>query len=306
MSWLRTRLAGPPPDAALIDASAIQARRAALILAVGVILGACVALVGGIVGALIDSGPRSVGALLYGPILILLPVVAYAIAIALLRSAIARLNSADREQREQLIRARRSLASARTAVMIGLIPNGFLALFGGLAFIGPADTFDSGAALSALAAIGAEWVILPAAIVAMVWIGSSRRLTPALVSADGNWWWDGRSWQPVPSGRALPVQQTVQVVSAGVQADAGTPRQAVVAYSQPLNPLAVVSGVAAILSWLVCPIVAAIAAVVTGHIALVKIRRNREGGRGWALTGVILGYLNLALFVGLGAWAVLS
>jgi len=45
------------------------------------------------------------------------------------------------------------------------------------------------------------------------------------------------------------------------------------------------------------PLVGAIVAVVTGHMARRDIRRTGEGGSGLAVAGLILGYVHLALFV---------
>jgi hypothetical protein len=40
--------------------------------------------------------------------------------------------------------------------------------------------------------------------------------------------------------------------------------------------------------------VASLAAIITGHIALSQIKRTQQGGRGMAITGIVLGYLGLA------------
>lgn len=56
------------------------------------------------------------------------------------------------------------------------------------------------------------------------------------------------------------------------------------------------SGIAGILSWFLCPFVGAVAAIITGFIALGDIRRTGRPGRGWALAGVILGFLHLAVY----------
>jgi len=61
---------------------------------------------------------------------------------------------------------------------------------------------------------------------------------------------------------------------------------------------AVVSLVCGILCWVALPFVAAIVAVVCGHIARGEIRRAAPGsidGDGMAVAGLILGYLHLAL-----------
>lgn len=61
------------------------------------------------------------------------------------------------------------------------------------------------------------------------------------------------------------------------------------------NSAAVVSLASGIASWVVLPFLAAIVAVVTGHMARAAIRRSGEDGDGLALAGLILGYANLAL-----------
>ncbi|MGD0447506.1 MAG: DUF4190 domain-containing protein [Candidatus Dormibacteria bacterium] len=40
-----------------------------------------------------------------------------------------------------------------------------------------------------------------------------------------------------------------------------------------------------------------ILAVIFGHIALSQIRHSRQGGRGLAIAGLVLGYVGLALFL---------
>lgn len=61
------------------------------------------------------------------------------------------------------------------------------------------------------------------------------------------------------------------------------------------NNLAIVSLIFGIVAWVLCPIVGAIVAVITGHRARGEIRTSGEGGDGMALAGLILGYMNLAL-----------
>src|SRR5262245_38666905 len=62
------------------------------------------------------------------------------------------------------------------------------------------------------------------------------------------------------------------------------------------NSLAVVSLVAGLAQFVV-PFIAAIVAIVTGHIARSQIRRTHEEGSGMALAGLILGYIGIALSV---------
>jgi hypothetical protein len=63
------------------------------------------------------------------------------------------------------------------------------------------------------------------------------------------------------------------------------------------STLAAVSLVCGILAWTVLPLLGAVAAVVTGHLARSEIRRSegRLGGWGLATAGLALGYAWLAL-----------
>lgn len=65
----------------------------------------------------------------------------------------------------------------------------------------------------------------------------------------------------------------------------------------PNSNMAIISLVAGIVSWVLLPVIAAIAAVVTGHMARREIRESggRLSGDGLALIGLVLGYANLAL-----------
>ncbi|KHK96844.1 hypothetical protein LK09_13370 [Microbacterium mangrovi] len=65
----------------------------------------------------------------------------------------------------------------------------------------------------------------------------------------------------------------------------------------PTNTLAVVSLIAGIASWVVLPFVAAVVAVITGHMSLGRIKQSGESGRGMALAGVILGWVNIGLSI---------
>jgi len=69
------------------------------------------------------------------------------------------------------------------------------------------------------------------------------------------------------------------------------------AVGRPTNTLAIVSLALGIASYVVVPIIGAIAAVVTGHMARGQIKQTGEGGSGLALAGLILGYVHLALAV---------
>lgn len=58
-----------------------------------------------------------------------------------------------------------------------------------------------------------------------------------------------------------------------------------------LNTLAVVSIATALTS------IGAVAAIITGHVALTQIKRSGESGRGLALAGTIVGYVTIALWI---------
>jgi Domain of unknown function (DUF4190) len=72
------------------------------------------------------------------------------------------------------------------------------------------------------------------------------------------------------------------------------------------NTAAIVSLVFGIAQFVICPLIGAIVAIVTGHVAQGQIRRSNgmETGRGMALAGTILGYVGLALAI-LGVVAVI-
>ena len=63
--------------------------------------------------------------------------------------------------------------------------------------------------------------------------------------------------------------------------------------------LAIASLVCGIAAWIIFPIVAAIAAVITGHLAKKEIRDSNGtmSGDGMALAGLLMGYIQLGLFV---------
>ncbi len=77
-------------------------------------------------------------------------------------------------------------------------------------------------------------------------------------------------------------------------------------YPQTLPPMyaqtstmAIVSLIAGIVSWILLPLIGAIVAVITGHMAKSEIRNNsgRLTGDGLATAGMILGYLQIGLTI---------
>lgn len=63
--------------------------------------------------------------------------------------------------------------------------------------------------------------------------------------------------------------------------------------------MAIVSLVFGILAWVALPVIGALVAVVTGHIARGQIRASRGQlqGDGLALVGLVLGYISIGLLL---------
>jgi uncharacterized membrane protein YjfL (UPF0719 family) len=76
-----------------------------------------------------------------------------------------------------------------------------------------------------------------------------------------------------------------------------SPRLYPYAVSPPTNTLAIISLVTGLASFLILPLLGAVVAVITGHLARGQIRQTGESGSGLALAGLILGYVNLLLAV---------
>jgi hypothetical protein len=94
--------------------------------------------------------------------------------------------------------------------------------------------------------------------------------------------------QPAPppqSEQSMPPPQPVQT----------QPQGAPFAFSAQTNTLALVSLISGIASWIIVPVVGAIVAVITGHMAKREIRRTGEQGNTYATVGLVLGYLHLAV-----------
>ncbi len=65
------------------------------------------------------------------------------------------------------------------------------------------------------------------------------------------------------------------------------------------STLAIISLVAGILGWTLLPFLGSIGAIITGHMARAEIRREpqRLDGDGFAVAGLILGWLSVALWI---------
>jgi len=70
-------------------------------------------------------------------------------------------------------------------------------------------------------------------------------------------------------------------------------------YGKKDSVLSIVSLVSGLVGWTFLPIVGAIAAIITGHLAKKEIRDsgNTLSGNGMALAGLILGYVQLGLIL---------
>jgi hypothetical protein len=123
----------------------------------------------------------------------------------------------------------------------------------------------------------------------------------------------GARLEPQPAGAPQPPVQTAPPPSLTPPAEP-QPLGQPVGYGQgpaaygpvavPNSNLAIISLVSGILTWVLLPVVAAIVAVITGHMARREIRQSggQLAGDGLALIGLILGYAQIALaFVGVCA-----
>ena len=67
--------------------------------------------------------------------------------------------------------------------------------------------------------------------------------------------------------------------------------------AQTTSTLAIVSLISGIVSWVLIPFIAAVVAVITGHMAKNEIKKSNGmiGGNGMATAGLVLGYVQLGL-----------
>lgn len=107
--------------------------------------------------------------------------------------------------------------------------------------------------------------------------------------------------QPTPQpAQNQPVPPAYSPTTPPAYAPYGAPVYPAVPAPRPTSGLAITSlicGIAGVvLVWAIIPVLASIAAVITGHMALGQTRRDPAvGGRGMAITGLILGYAMIAI-----------
>lgn len=136
--------------------------------------------------------------------------------------------------------------------------------------------------------------------------GSSGEHPPAIPPAPG----PSPAYQgfpPAPPANAAPQPYaTPSPYQAPPQYTAPQPYSAPQPYgaapARPSSGLAITSlvcGIAGVvLFWAILPMLASIAAVITGHMALGQIRRTPGlGGRGMAIAGLVMGYIMVGVLV---------
>ncbi len=111
---------------------------------------------------------------------------------------------------------------------------------------------------------------------------------------------------PAPEAPAAPAAPTAppanpyaQQTSAPYGQPAAAPygSQGYGAPQEKTNVLAIVSLSLGIAAFIVLPFLGSIGAIITGHMSLGQIKRTGEKGRGLGLTGLILGYVGIALAI---------
>ena len=117
---------------------------------------------------------------------------------------------------------------------------------------------------------------------------------------------DPNASQPQPSQPDAPAQPAAPQYTGGPAQPAppqyaGAPAQpAAPQYAAnpapPTNTLSVISMISSIVGVFTFGVLS-ILGVILGHVGLNQIKRTGEGGRGFALTGLIVGYVAIALYV---------
>ena len=126
---------------------------------------------------------------------------------------------------------------------------------------------------------------LPSAGPTMTEYRTAMRLSP-----DGQYWWDGATWQNTDHAVPPMVTRTPD----GYHWWDGARWRPARAGVSATNGFAIASLVLGIL-WLLW--IGSVLAVIFGHISLGQIHRTGEAGRGLAIAGLVLGYVGIAIFV---------
>ncbi|MFI9486376.1 DUF4190 domain-containing protein [Promicromonospora sp. NPDC052451] len=100
-----------------------------------------------------------------------------------------------------------------------------------------------------------------------------------------------------PSGQQpqYPSGQLQPFTPQGPPPQYGAPPQYVYAPAPPKNDLGVWSLVTGILSWVVCPFVLGVVAIVTGNASRKAVQEGLANNPGSATAGLVLGWINVAL-----------
>jgi hypothetical protein len=78
-----------------------------------------------------------------------------------------------------------------------------------------------------------------------------------------------------------------------------TPSEPMAPLTRPTNVLAILSLLSGISAWTFFPLLGAFLSIIFGHVARAKIKRakNEEKGDGFAVAGLILGYVQLVVIL---------
>jgi hypothetical protein len=105
-----------------------------------------------------------------------------------------------------------------------------------------------------------------------------------------------------PSGQYPSGQLQPYAPQGPAQYQYGPPPAYGYAVTPPKNDLGVWSLVTGILSWIFCPIVLGIVAIVTGNASRKAVRDGLANNPGLATAGLILGWINVGLFGAIVLW----
>lgn len=100
--------------------------------------------------------------------------------------------------------------------------------------------------------------------------------------------------QPAAPAQDQTAPPAYAAPAANYQAAPAAPAyQAAPAATAPTNTMAVISMISSIVGWFSFGVLC-ILGVILGHISLKQLKTSGEGGRGMALTGLIVGYIGIA------------